>query len=155
MSNRASAWLLVSVVACGCDPGKLCPNSPECTKGATCWCDDSGRLVQLERDDNGDNKPDRIRYERDGAGRVTSIKTDWGRNGSIEKRQDYTYDARGRRTAYQGWLFKCEGERFLWSCTYDEPCPAPYDKCAACRKTYELEREDGTREPIGQLPLGE
>ena len=155
MPKRATWWwLALAVVVIGCDPGKLCPNNPECTKGAKCWCDDAGRLIQEERDDNGDKRPDRVTFERDGQGRVTTKTIDWSKNGSVERRQDFTYDAEGRRLTNKGWMVKCEGERFLWSCTYEEPCPPPYDKCAPCRKTYELEHEDGTREPLIGMPGG-
>lgn len=155
MPSSMPRWLLCgAVLALGCDPGEPCPDSPDCPPGARCRCDDAGRLLLVDGDEDGDGTDDRVRYERNAAGRVTTVKTDLVRNGTVDRLQEYTYDEAGRRVAYRGWLVKCAGEKFHWRCDYEEPCPAPYEQCAPCRKKYVIEKEDGSRQPIGELPVG-
>lgn len=145
---RVTALFLTALVGIsGCEPGQPCRDNAECTKGATCRCDDQGRLIQESRDANGDKKIDRLTFNRDAAGRVVVIDSDWSSNGTVDRRQKFSYDSQGRRLTNEGWIAKCGGERFHWSCTYETPCPAPYEQCAKCRKKYEIERRDGGFKP--------
>jgi hypothetical protein len=139
---RAFSILLVTLLL-GCNRGTPCNDHAECKKGTTCHCDDGGRIVRIERD----GKVDKLKYKLDDAGRVIVIETDFGNNGSVDRQQEYGYDTEGRRVSYQGWLEKCGGEKFRWSCVYEEPCPAPYLKCSTCRKKYETEKRNGTIVP--------
>jgi hypothetical protein len=146
-------WIVLLLSALGCQEGTKCDEHAEChDKSTACFCNDKGQLFRELRDVNGDGRGDSVRYTRDEAGRVLQIASDWGDNGSVERLQLFGYDAAGNRTTNEGWLEQCADKKFKWSCKYETPCPAPYDKCARCKKKYVYENEDGDIEPCGKQP---
>ncbi|MCA9623063.1 MAG: hypothetical protein KC731_28790 [Myxococcales bacterium] len=134
----------------GCEEGTACHDHAECTKDARCYCDAQGQLFREKRDANGDGRTDEIRFYRDAAQRVIRVTSDWGDNGSIEREVTYTYDTDGRRVTQAGWLLQCDDNKFRWTCSYEEPCAAPYDACKPCKKEYDFLRPDGSVKPCGK-----
>lgn len=141
--------VLVAGLAAACGRATPCNDHAACKKGAQCWCDGAGRLVLEERDANGDGQVDRIRTVREADGRITRIESDWNANGSIERRQEFTYAEDGKRLTSKGWLVRCGGEKFHWSCNYDPPCPPPWESCH-CLNEYQVEDSKGACKPLGQ-----
>jgi len=134
----------------GCEKGEPCPASVSCTEGAECRCDGQGRLAFERRDLNGDKVIDRLRFIRDEQGRVTTELSDFSDNDSVDRRQEYRYDANGNRLGRKGWTARCDKTKFHWECTFETPCPAPYDKCSTCLNTYQIEQADGSFKPCGK-----
>jgi hypothetical protein len=140
----------------GCEPGKACDEHPDCKPGASCRCDDQGRLARIDRDTTGDGIVDRVRFAYDADGRVASVDTDWSRDDRVDRHQEYVYDGEGRRLSTSGWQTSCggAGSTLRFRCVYEAPCPPPYDRCAACRAELETQKPDGAIVPCGKTATG-
>jgi len=143
------AGLVLAITAQGCDGNKDCSDNKDCHQGAKCQCDARGRIVVELYDRNDDGTIDRVKYERDEAGNVVAEDNDWGDDGFFERRAEYSYDKDHNRLGRSGWQFRCDGSKYTWQCTFDEPCAAPYDRCKCIHK-YRVKKSDGTVVPCGK-----
>lgn len=146
---RTAAWLgLIGALLIGCEDGKACPPDAGCPEGASCRCDDAGRVLIQKQDLNADGQLDAVRYKRTAAGSVEIEHTDYADDGSVEREVRYLYDSEGRRTERKGWQKRCDGSRFAWECTFEAPCPPPFDACSPCVNRHLLDKGKGL-EPCG------
>ncbi len=145
-------WIVVPFAVAGCDDGRACPAGAACPDGAACRCDDAGHVLLERADVDRDGKPDAKRYTRTGEGHVQIERLDLGDDGRIERETVYSYDAEGRRTGRKGWQLRCDGAKTHWECSYETPCPAPFDACSKCANRFELE-QNGTLKPCGATAM--
>ncbi|MCA9562419.1 MAG: hypothetical protein KC561_02975 [Myxococcales bacterium] len=107
-----------------------------------------GTLSERELDQDADGIID-VRHEfvLDSQGRIVSETFDHGADGTVEAITTNTYDADGNNVTVS---YDIDADGLPDSiCTYDPPCPAPYEECGepTCEEQPEVLREEETVAP--------